>query len=121
MKESLRKLRENKTARVLLIAAVAFVLLLGCWLVFGREQNTAPTGSYAPTEQEERIAALLSEIEGIESVNVLIAEEDGVPVSVVVVFDGEDGILTRLRITQITASALNIADNREHVYPSDKK
>lgn len=120
MKEALKKLWENKTARILLIALIALALLLGCWFVFGKTED-APTGTYAPTAQEERIGALLSEIEGVERVTVMVTEEDGVPVSAVVIFDGEDGILVRLRITQITANALNLADNRIYVYPSDKK
>lgn len=120
MKEALKKLWENKTARILLIALIALALLLGCWFVFGKTE-VAPTGTYAPTAQEERIGALLSEIDGVERVAVMVTEENGVPVSAVVVFDGEDGILVRLRITQITANALNLADNRIYVYPSDKK
>ena len=120
MKEALKKLWENKTARILLIALIALALLLGCWFVFGKTEDT-PTSTYAPTAQEERIGALLSEVEGVERVTVMVTEEDGVPVSAVVVFDGEDGILVRLRITQITANALNLADNRIYVYPSDKK
>ena len=121
MKESLRKIWENKTARILLVAFVALVILVGSWFVFGTDRADAPSGSYTPTAQEERIGALLSEIDGIESVSVMISEENGVPVGAVVIFDGEDGILVRLKITRITANALNLADNRIHVYPSDKK
>ena len=49
-----------------------------------------------------------------------IAEEDGKPVSAVVMFAGEDGILVRLRLTQVTARALGLSDGSVHVYPSGK-
>ena len=110
MKEAVRKLWANKTARILLIAGAALILLLVSWLVFGKggSQTAASTG-YIPTEQEERLAAILSRVEDAGNVSVLITEEDG----------AADGILVRLRLTQIAARALGIAENRVLVCPSD--
>ena len=71
------------------------------------------------TEQEARLAAVLAEVEGAGNVSVLIAQEAGSPVSAVVLFDGTDGILVRLRLTQITAQALNIAENKVLVCPAE--
>ena len=120
MKEAVRKLWANKTARILLISGAALILLLVSWLVFGKggSQTAASTG-YIPTEQEERLAAILSRVEDAGNVSVLITEEDGAAVGAVVMFDGPDGILVRLRLTQIAARALGIAENRVLVCPSD--
>lgn len=116
--KSVRELWANRTFRILLIAAAALILLLACWLVFGREQSSSSVASYTATQEEARLAAVLSEIEDAGNVRVLITQEDGEAVSAVVLFDGTDGILVRLRLTQITANALNIAENRVLVYPS---
>ena len=66
-----------------------------------------------------RLSAILSQIDGAGTVNAVITEEEGVPVSAVIFFDGADGILTRLRLTQAAAASLNIAENRVLVCPSD--
>ena len=118
MKEAFRRLWANKTAKILLVAGAALVLLLVSWLVFGREETKATSG-FVQTEQEERLAAILSEVEDAGNVSVMITQEGGVPVSAIVMFDGSDGILVRLRLTQITARALDIAENRVLVCPSD--
>ena len=120
MKEAFRRLWANKTAKILLVAGAALVLLLVSWLVFGREETRATSG-FVQTEQEERLAAILSEVEDAGNVSVMITQEGGVPVSAIVMFDGSDGILVRLRLTQITARALDIAENRVLVCPSDTR
>ena len=115
MKFDLKKLWENRTARILLVALAGVLLLLLCMAAFSpRKESTAEQ-----TPTEARLSAILSEVAGAGSVRAMIAEEDGVPVSAVVLFDGEDGILIRLRLTQVTAASLNIAENRVIVCPSE--
>ena len=83
-------------------------------------RSAAETGGYTRTAEETRLSAILSQIEGAGTVNAVITTEDGAPVAAVVFFDGEDGILTRLRLTQAAAAALNIAENRVLVCPAGK-
>lgn len=117
---SIRKLWENRTARILLIAGAALLLLLACWLVFGRNKSAnAMAGGASMTEEEARLSAILSEVEDAGEVRVFITQEDGAPVSAIVLFSGTDGILVRLRLTQIAAQALDIAEKRVLVYPSE--
>lgn len=118
MKEGVKKLVSDKKIRILLIAAAALLLLLLCWTVFGRSGNDAD--GYEQTASETRLSAMLSQIEGAGTVRASIAEENGEAVSAVIFFDGADGILVRLRLTQATAAALNIAENRVLVYPAGK-
>ena len=116
MKFDLKKLWENRTARILLVALAGVLLLLLCMAAFSpRKESTAEQ-----TPTEARLSAILSEVAGAGSVRAMIAEEDGIPVSAVVLFDGEDGILVRLRLTQVTACALGLSDGSVHVYPSGK-
>lgn len=116
-KDSLKKIWENKTVRYLLIGAVSLLLLLALWRTFGAE-DTKATSLYEPSPQEARIAELLSDVEGIENANVLISESDGVIVNAVVVYEGTDSILVRMRILDITSAALNLSKQNVQVYPA---
>ena len=48
----------------------------------------------------------------------MVSEKDGVPVSAIIVFDGADGFLTRMRVIEAAANALNIPPTDVLVYPS---
>ncbi len=110
----LKELFKNKTFRLVLIGAAALLLLILVYFVFFRQEKTA----YIATEEERRLSILLGEIEGVKSATVMITEKDGVPVSAVVVFDGEDGILTRTRLMEVAASALALRTRDILVYPA---
>ena len=116
---NLKKVFANRTARILAIAAAALLLLLLCWAVFRTSESSA-AGNFSQTTEEARLSVLLSKIEGAGEVTVLITEENGEPASAVVIFSGEDAILTRLRLTQVAAASLNIAENRVLVCPAEK-
>lgn len=116
MKEKLKTFFSNKTVRIVCILVAALALILIAWSVFGRGEKTS--GKYTQTEREERLSLLLSEISGAGTVRVMISEEEGTPIGAVVVFDGDDAILTRLQLTQVAANVLNIAENCVLVYPS---
>lgn len=107
---------QNKKIRVILIGLAAILLLLLVWAVFFKGEKSA---GYTPTAQEAKLSVLLREIEGVESVTVMISERDGTPVSAVVVFVGEDGILVRTRIMEAAASALSLQTRDIHVYPAN--
>lgn len=110
-----KELLRNKTARLVLLGAAALLLLLIVYFVFFRQ----PTTSYTATEQEKRLSVLLGEIEGVKSATVMITERDGAPVSAVVLFEGEDGILVRTRLMEVAASALSLKTRDILVYPAD--
>lgn len=112
----LKQIRENKAVRYLLIGIGALVLLLVLWKVFG--STSSATSVYEPTQTESRIVKLLSGVEGVSDATVLIAESDGEAVSAVVVYEGEDSILVRMRILDITSAALNINKSNVQVYPA---
>lgn len=115
MGEKLKTFFADRTVRIILICIAALVLLFAVWKVFFGESNVSANG-YQATEQEERLAALLMQIDGVEKATVMIGEEDGKAVNAVVVFDGKDGIITRLRITEVAASALNLKNSSILVY-----
>ncbi len=114
---SLSKIKElfkNKIFRLCLLAVIALLLLLAAYKVFaggGKE-----SGKYTPTEREERLLILLTGIEGVKDAKVMITEEDGVAVGAVILFEGEDGFLVRMRLAEVAATALNIGKSAVVVY-----
>ena len=113
-----KKLFANKTVRIIALCLIALLLLLAVWAVFFRKDAAVETGAYRPTEQESRLSLLLAEIEGIDRATVMIGEEDGEPKSVVVVFEGDDSFITRMRIMEVASSALRIERGQVLVYPA---
>ncbi len=114
---NVKELLKNKTVRIILIGGAALLLLLAVWLVFFRQDS--PSG-YSATEQEKRLSVLLGEIEGVKSATVMITEKEGAPVSAVVIFEGDDGILVRTRLMEVAASALALKTRDILVYPANK-
>lgn len=113
---NLTALLKSKTARTVFLLLAAAILLLCAWKVFGGKAEE----SYEPTKQEARLSGLLEEIGGISSARAMIAEEGGKVVSVIVVFEGENSILTRSRIMDVAAAALGIPKANVQVYPAEK-
>lgn len=106
---------KSRNTRILLLCLAAFLLLLAVWKVFF---DSSASSSYQPTEQEARLCRLLSELEGIDNATAMITEENGVAVSAIVIFEGADSILARMRVMEITAAALNINKKNVQVYPA---
>lgn len=111
-----KKVLENRTVRIVLFCVLALLLLAAIWRVFFAEERGP--GGYAETEKEARISAMLERVEGIEDASVMIVEEDGRAVSAIVVYSGEDSILSRMRILEIASSALGLPKEKVQVYLS---
>ncbi len=116
-REKVKKLFSDKRTRVIIILVAALLLLLLVWKVFFESKQTA-LSAYQPTETEERLASILEKIDGIDGVSVLVGESDGTAVSAVIVYEGENSILTRIRILDVTANALNLKKENILVYPA---
>lgn len=116
--DRIKKLLKSRSARIILLCLAALLLLLAVWKVFF-DMGSA-SSSYQPTEREARLCQLLSGVEGIESATAMITEKDGIPVSAIVIFDGADSILTRIRVIDITAGALGIERKNVQIYPANQ-
>lgn len=115
--ESVKKFLKSKTARICLLCLAALLLLFAVWKVFFHEAKDSAS-SYNPTEREARLCMLLSGVEGVGNATAMITEEDGIPTGAIVIFEGADSILTRIRVLEITAKALNIEKKQVQVYPA---
>lgn len=114
-----KDLIKNRTVRIIAVCVLALLLLLAAYRVFVGGKSEKKSAGYTPTAQEERLLTLLTGIEGVRNATVMITEAEGVAVGVVIIFDGDDGFLTRMRITDVAATALNIERTSVVVYPAE--
>lgn len=116
-REDIKKLWENKVVRVCILAFAALLLLFLVWKVFFSSSSLAAV--FEQTEREIRLIQLLKEIDGIDDAHVLITESEGAVVSAVIVYEGKDEILVKMRILDIASSALNLGKQYVQVYASN--
>lgn len=116
-REDIKKLWENKVVRVCILAFAALLLLFLVWKVFFSSSSSAAV--FEQTEREIRLIQLLKEIDGIDDAHVLITESEGAVVSAVIVYEGKDEILVKMRILDIASSALNLGKQYVQVYASN--
>ena len=109
-----KALWNNKTVRTALIGIIALLLLLAVWFVFYR----SPTTTYEQSKLESRVTTMLEKLDGVDTVSVMITEAEGWPVGAIVFFEGEDSILSRIRILDITSSLLQLDKKYIQVYPA---
>lgn len=115
MKE-LKTLLQNRTVQMILLCAGALLLLVLVWQVFFAGDWNAEEQS--GTDAEIKMAELLAKLEDVDSAYVAISEENGVPVSAIVFFRGNDGIHVRIQILDLTSTALRIEKKYIQVYPA---
>ena len=112
--DGIKNLVKSKPVKIILICLAALALLLAVWKVFFASEPIR-SDAYKATEEEKRLASLLEKIDGVTDATVMIGR-NGEETSVVVIFEGTDGILTRLRITEVAASALGVVQSSVLVY-----
>ncbi len=112
----LKKYLSDRRTRAIVIAILAFFLLVLVYCVFFTGQSS---NKYQPSEEEAKLATLLQSLEGVDEATVMISKEDGFPATAVVLFRGKDSLLLRNRILTASATALNLSPKCVQVYPSE--
>lgn len=110
--EGIKKALQNKTVRIVCLLLAALLLLFLVWKVF-----FPPTAAAKQkTDTELRLEAILLKIEGVERAEVLVTEEEGTPVSAVIVLSGEKSLWLDARAADVTALALNLQKSKIQIY-----
>ena len=111
--------RGEKSSRfrdVLLLSALALLLIFAVWKIFYTDDKQEVSTMANASESEQKLCALLEEIEGVCKVNVMICEgEDGVE-SVVVVCEGANDLLVNMNIREAVAAALGTDEKSVRIY-----
>lgn len=99
--EKIKGIKNIKIIVLIFIIAIALIIY----------SNVATTKQSAQTfqnDEETRLSSILSSVEGAGEVETMITKSSGQVVGVLVIADGANNPLVRLRLLQATSSALGV-------------
>ena len=100
---------------VLLLSALALLLLFAVWQIFYGDKEESQTYAVG-SESEQRLCALLSEIDGVGEVRVMICEDENGAESVVVVCEGANDLRANMDIREAVSAALGTDEKSVKIY-----
>lgn len=117
---TIKKLKGIKNIQ---IVALVFIIAVGLIIYStvmtsradGREQQAS-----VMTEEEQRLSAALSSIDGAGRVETMITVQNNVVVGVIVIADGANSITVRLKLLDAAATALGVSKQIVNVYSHKK-
>lgn len=115
MRKVLDYVKENKK---IIIVVLLIAILIGA-VYFINKSSKSSEVSKTNTEKsvtEVKLIGILSSIEGVGATDVMISENDGEILGVVIVCDGANNIMTRSNILNAVSTALNIQKNIIAIY-----
>ena len=112
----IKKLRGIKNIQIIaLIFIIAVGLIIYSSVTTANRDATDGTKSVM-TEEEQRLSAVLSSIEGAGAVETMITSRDGNIVGVIVIAEGAESISVRLKLLDAAACALGVSKQIVNVY-----
>ncbi len=108
MRKVIDYVKENKK---IIIVVLLIVILLGAVYIIdkGKKKNSKVTATDTEKSSTEiKLCGILSNIEGVGSTDVMITENEGEILGVVIVCEGANSIMTRSNILNAVSTALNI-------------
>ena len=99
-----------KKNRRIIIVVLLIAILIGTVYVIdkGKKSTSSTFASSAKSETESKLMGILSSIDGVGNTDVMITEEEGKIVGVVIVCEGADNLMTRSNILNAVSTALNV-------------
>ena len=100
-----------KVNKKIIIVILLIAVLIGTVYLIDKRKNSSSQSvstSFEKSQTEVKLTQLLKNIEGVGNTDVMITEEDGKIVGVVIVCEGADSLMTRSNILNIVSTALNI-------------
>lgn len=110
-----RSERSGRIKDVLLLSALALLLIFAVWKIFYTGDKTSPT-TVTGSEEEQKLCALLSEIDGVGEVRVIINQNEDGTQSVVVVCEGADDLRVNMNVREAVAAALGTEEKSVKIY-----
>ncbi len=115
-----KKLRGIKNIQIIVaifIIAVALIIYSSVSTSLKTKSDTATSGiSSSMSEQEQRLSAILSRIDGAGEVEAMITQNDGEIVGVLITAQGANDITVRLRLLDAASTALGVSKQVINVY-----
>ena len=116
MRKALDWVKQNKK---IVIAVTLIIIILGI-LYFINKGTKSPTAASSIThgrsDTEQKLIAILSNMDGVGTTDVMVNERDGEITGVVIICQGADNIMTRNNILNAVSTALNIDKKNIAIY-----
>ena len=99
-----------KEHKKIIIGVLLLAILIGAvyFIDKGKKSTSTSVGNTAKSASEIKLCGILSNIEGVGNTDVMITENEGKILGVVIVCEGADNIMTRSSILNAVSTALNI-------------
>lgn len=107
MRKALEWVKENKKI-IITLALIALILCALYFMDLSAKSAAASDIARDRSPTEAKLAAILGDIEGVGSLDLMINESEGEITGVVVVCSGANNIMTRNNILNAVSTALNI-------------
>ena len=117
----IKNLFKSKWKDTVTFILIALILAIAVWLVFGKGAETTSSVSNSTTsavssEEEIKLAELLSQIQGVGEVDVMIYQTESGEKSVVVVCDGANNLQVNMDVREAAATALGTTQQAVKIY-----
>lgn len=108
MRKVLNFVNDNK--KIIIVVILIIVLVGTIYFINKYKDNGKPTstGSATKSATEVKLSGILSAIEGVGATDVMVTEDEGGIVGVIIVCEGADSIMTKNDILNAVSTALNI-------------
>ena len=107
----------KKNKKIIIVVLLLAVLIGTVYIIDkGKSKTTSTVASSAKSETEVKLTGILSNIDGVGKTDVMITEEEGKIVGVVIVCEGADNLMTRSNILNAVSTALNIDKKNIAIY-----
>ena len=103
---------------ILLLCGLAFLLLIACYEVFFREDQSVNVGLSA---EEIRLREILETIDGVGAAEVMIGQSENGEKSVVIVCEGAKNISVLIDLREAAAAAIGIESKNVKIYLKNKQ
>ncbi len=102
----------KKNKKIIIVVLLIAILIGTVYLIDkgkGKGSHTSSTASSAvKSDTELKLTDILSSIAGVGSTDVMVTENEGKIIGVVIVCEGADNLMTRSNIINAVSTALNI-------------
>ncbi len=107
MRKVIDYVKENK--KIIIVVLLIAILIGTVYLIDkGKKSSSSISASKEKTATEVKLTGILSSIDGVGATDVMITENEGKILGVVIVCEGANNIMTRSNILNAVATALNI-------------
>lgn len=113
--KKLKGVKNLQIIAVIFIIAVALIIYSTVMTSKANESSQSVAGTVM-TSDEQRLSAILSSIDGAGKVETMITVQDDTVVGVLIIADGADNVLVRIRLVDAAATALGVSKSVVNVY-----